>query len=148
MKKTTTLLASICVYLSASVVSQEALAEDWPIWGRDASRNMVAPDAGPIPHDFAPGEEIGRTGKIDPDTMKKVKWIAKLGSQAFGNPVVSQGKVLVGTNNEAPHDEKYTGDRSVFLCLDEKTGEQLWQFNLHKLGAGKVSDWEFLGMCS
>ena len=147
-KHTTTLLALTFVYLSASVVTQEALAEDWPIWGKDASRNMVAPDAGPIPHDFYPGDEIGRTGKIDPDTQKKIKWVAKLGSQAFGNPVVSQGKILVGTNNESPRNEKYKGDRSVFYCLDEKTGDLLWEFSLHKLGAGKVSDWEFLGMCS
>jgi len=146
--KTTTLLALICAHLCSSVATSSAAAEDWPIWGRDASRNMVAPDAGPIPHDFAPGEEIGRTGKIDPDTMKKIKWVAKLGSQAFGNPVVSQGKVLVGTNNESPRDDKYKGDRSVILCLNEKTSDLIWQFNLHKLGAGKVSDWEFLGMCS
>ncbi|MFK7790240.1 MAG: PQQ-binding-like beta-propeller repeat protein [Phycisphaeraceae bacterium] len=146
--KTLTALAVASAAICFTTILPSANAEDWPIWGRDASRNMVAPDAGAIPHDFAPGEEIGRTGKIDPETKKKVKWVAKLGSQAFGNPVVSQGKVLVGTNNEAPHDAKYTGDRSVFLCLDEKTGEQIWQFNLHKLGAGKVSDWEFLGMCS
>ena len=84
MKKLTTRLAAfICVYLYSSAVTNTAQAEDWPIWGRDASRNMVAPDAGPIPHDFAPGEEIGRTGKIDPKTQKHIKWIAKLGSQAF-----------------------------------------------------------------
>ncbi|MEM6259800.1 MAG: PQQ-binding-like beta-propeller repeat protein [Planctomycetota bacterium] len=148
MKTTTTLLASICIYLSASVVSQNVQAADWPVWGLNDSRNMVAPDAGPIPFDFAPGEEIGRTGKIDPETKKKIKWVAKLGSQAFGNPVVSQGRVLVGTNNETPRDPKYKGDRSVFYCLDEKTGELIWEFSLHKLGAGKVSDWEFLGMCS
>ena len=148
MKKFYPIIASSCVYLSASVVSQQALAEDWPIWGRDASRNMVAPNAGPIPHDFHPGKEIGRSGKIDPTTLKNIKWVAKLGSQAFGNPVVSQGRILVGTNNESPRSEKYKGDRSLFLCLDEKTGDLLWEFNLHKLGAGKVSDWEFLGQCS
>ncbi len=148
MKTTTTLLASICVYLGASVVSQNALGADWPIWGHDESRNMVAPDSGPIPHDFNPGEEIGRTGKIDPDSMENIKWVAKLGSQAFGNPIVSQGRILVGTNNESPRDAKYAGDRSVFYCLDEETGELLWEMNLPKLGAGKVSDWEFLGMCS
>lgn len=147
-QKISLLFASICVYLCTSVVTTSVAAEDWPIWGRDASRNMVAPDAGPIPHDFHPGDEIGRTGKIDPKSTKHVKWIAKLGSQAFGNPVVSQGKVLVGTNNESPRDAKYKGDRSVFYCLDEATGELIWEFNLHKLGAGKVSDWEFLGMCS
>lgn len=149
MKTTLQLLAAlICAHLCSSVATSTALAEDWPIWGKDASRNMVAPDAGPIPHDFAPGEEIGRTGKIDPETQKKIKWVAKLGSQAFGNPVVSQGKILVGTNNESPRNEKYKGDRSVFYCLDEKTGDLIWEFSLHKLGAGKVSDWEFLGMCS
>lgn len=148
MTKFTLPLAFICVYLCSSAVPSPAAAEDWPVWGKDASRNMVAPKATAIPHDFHPGEEIGRSGKIDPETMKKVKWVTKLGSQAFGNPVVSQGKVLVGTNNESPRDEKYKGDRSVFLCLDEQTGELIWEFNLHKLGAGKVSDWEFLGMCS
>lgn len=142
------LVALICVYLCSSAVTQSAVAEDWPIWGKDASRNMVAPDQGPIPHDFEPGEEIGRSGKIDPETMKHVKWVVKLGSQAFGNPVVANGKILVGTNNESPRDEKYKGDRSVFYCLDEESGELLWEMNLPKLGAGKVSDWEFLGMCS
>ena len=149
MKKSTNrLLALICVYLCSSAVTSSSAAEDWPMWGRDASRNMVAPDAGPIPHDFHPGEEIGRTGEIDMSTAKDVKWIAKLGSQAFGNPVVAKGKILVGTNNETPRQAKYKGDRSVIYCLDEKTGELIWEMNLHKLGAGKVSDWEFLGMCS
>ncbi|MEM1355806.1 MAG: PQQ-binding-like beta-propeller repeat protein [Planctomycetota bacterium] len=144
----TALIASTCVYLFASVALPHTLAEDWPIWGKDASRNMVSDGPGTIPVDFAPGEEVGRTGQIDPESTRHVKWIAKLGSQAFGNPVVANGFVLVGTNNESPRDEKYQGDRSVFYCLDEETGELVWEFNLHKLGAGKVSDWEFLGMCS
>jgi outer membrane protein assembly factor BamB len=32
--------------------------------------------------------------------------------------------------------------------LDEKTGELNWQFSVPKLEAGKVSDWEYLGICS
>lgn len=144
----TTLIAFIGAYLFLSMASKSASAEDWPIWGRDATRNMVSDEPGAIPADFVPGEEIGRTGQIDPDSTKHVKWIAKLGSQAFGNPVVADGYVLVGTNNESPRDEKYKGDRSVFYCLEESTGELVWQMNVPKLGAGKVSDWEFLGMCS
>jgi len=31
---------------------------------------------------------------------------AALGSQSYGNPVVANGVVLVGTNNEAPRDPK------------------------------------------
>ena len=149
MKKLITIaLGSMCVHLCSSVATFTASAEDWPIWGKDATRNMVSKAPGSIPVDFNPGEEIGRSGKIDPESMKKVKWVAKLGSQAFGNPVVANGKILLGTNNEAPRAEKYKGDRSVFYCLNEKTGELEWQLNLPKLGAGKVSDWEFLGMCS
>ncbi len=148
MRKQIKQYALICVYLCASVVPQFSLAGDWPIWGRDETRNMATDEPGPIPVDFYPGDEIGRTGQIDPATTKKIKWITKLGSQTFGNPVVAQGKILVGTNNENPRDPKYVGDRSTFFCLDEKTGELIWQMNLPKLGAGKVSDWEFLGQCS
>lgn len=149
MKKMIALaLGSICVHLCSSVAHFSASADDWPVWGKDATRNMTTDAPGKIPTDFHPGEEIGRSGKIDPQSMKKVKWVSKIGSQAFGNTVVSQGKVLLGTNNESPRDPKYKGDRSVFYCLDEATGELVWEFNLHKLGAGKVSDWEFLGMCS
>lgn len=34
------------------------------------------------------------------------------------------------------------------MCIDAKTGDFKWQLVTPKLGAGKVSDWEFLGMCS
>ena len=118
------------------------------MWGGTPERNMVSHFEGSIPVDFEPGEEIGRTGKIDPETTKHIKWIAKLGSQAYGNPVISNGKILVGTNNDAPRDPKYKGDRATVYCLDEQTGELIWQLNLPKLSAGKVSDWEYLGICS
>ena len=58
------------------------------------------------------------------------------------------GKVLVGTNNESPRDPKQKGDRGVLMCFDEKTGDFLWQLIVPKLGAGKVSDWEYVGLCS
>jgi outer membrane protein assembly factor BamB len=56
--------------------------------------------------------------------------------------------VFIGTNNESPRDPKYKGDYSIIMCFDEKTGKFLWQQAVPKLGAGKVSDWEFLGICS
>jgi len=149
MKTKTILLgALICAYLCSSAVLNESFADDWPTWGGDATRNMVSTEEGPVPSDFNPGEEIGRTGQIDMATTEHVQWITKLGSQAFGNAVVSGGRIFLGTNNESPRDPKFQGDRSVFYCLSEETGELIWQLNLPKLGAGKVSDWEFLGMCS
>lgn len=124
-----------------------AAAQDWPMWGRDASRNMAS-DVKGLLSDFSPGQFKGTSDEIDPATMKNIKWVAKLGSQSYGNPTIGNGMIFVGTNNDVPRDPKYTGDRCVLLCLDEKTGEMLWQINIPKLGTGKVSDWEYLGMCS
>ena len=122
-------------------------AADWPMWGRDNSRNMVSAETG-ITSSFDPGRYRGNTEEIDLSTTKNVKWVVKLGSQAYGNPTVAGGKVFLGTNNESPRDPRRKGDRSVVMCFDEKTGEFLWQLAIPKLGTGKVSDWEFLGICS
>jgi outer membrane protein assembly factor BamB len=120
---------------------------DWPIWGGSPSRNMVA-HADNIPHVFKTGEFVGNSEEIDMSTTENVRWIAKLGSQCYGNVAVSKGKIFVGTNNEAPRDPRHTGDRGNIYCLDEATGEFLWQLVVPKIGAGKVSDWEYLGICS
>ncbi len=120
---------------------------DWPMWGRDETRNMVSGEKG-LSESFDPGKFKGTSEEIDPATTKNVRWVAKLGSQSYGNPTVSGGKVYVGTNNDTPRDPRYTGDRSCVYCLDEKTGAFLWQMNVPKLGTGKVSDWEYLGICS
>lgn len=131
-----------------SILSATTYAADWTQWGGDASRNMVSDTDMKIPTDFVPGDYLGRTDQIDPSTMKKVKWVAKLGSQAYGNPTVANGRVFVGTNNDSPRNEKLDDDRSCIYAFDEQTGEYLWQIAIPKLGAGKVSDWEFLGICS
>jgi len=117
------------------------------MWGHDETRNMRSSVTG-LPSDFSPGEFVGTSDEIDPKTTRNVKWIAKLGSQSYGNPTVAGGRVYVGTNNDAPRDPKYGGDRCAVYCLDEKTGELLWEINIPKLGTGKVSDWEYLGICS
>ncbi|HEU4390196.1 MAG TPA: PQQ-binding-like beta-propeller repeat protein, partial [Blastocatellia bacterium] len=79
---------------------------------------------------------------------KNVKWVAALGSQSYGNPVVAAGKVFVGTNNEAVRDPKQPGDRGVLMCFRESDGEFLWQQTNEKLPAGRVNDWPYQGVCS
>ncbi|MCB1123021.1 MAG: PQQ-binding-like beta-propeller repeat protein [Verrucomicrobiae bacterium] len=122
-------------------------ADDWPTWGGSADRNMVGKASG-IPTEIVSGDYLPKSENIDMSTTKGVKWVAKLGSQTYGTPVVAGGKVFVGTNNESPRIPEIVGDRGVLMCLDEKTGEFLWQIPIPKLGAGKVSDWEFVGLCS
>lgn len=153
MKRTTLpvyagLALAVCAAAAVPIgVRAAAAAADWPFWGRDASRNMMSTETG-LPTEWDAGRYKGSTDEIDMATTKNVKWIAKLGSQSYGNPTVAGGRIYIGTNNESPRDPKLKGDRAVLLCLDEKTGEMLWQMAIPKLGTGKVSDWEFLGLCS
>jgi outer membrane protein assembly factor BamB len=121
-------------------------ANDWPEWGGRPMRNMYSEEKG-LPDRFDPGK-TSVEGDVDLKTTKNVKWVAKLGSQSYGNVTVSGGKVFVGTNNDSPRDSKYQGDRSILMVFDEKTGEFLWQLVIPKLAAGKVNDWENLGLLS
>src|SRR5438105_9618995 len=139
--------APLLIFL-LSLICPAMPAQDWPRWGgNDPGRNMYSPAKG-LPDRFDPGKPKSGTEDIDLQTTKNVKWVAKLGSQAYGNVVVAGGKVFIGTNNENPRDPQHEGDRSILLCLDEKTGEFLWQLVVPKLASGKVNDWERLGLLS
>lgn len=134
--------------LSLELSTLPALSADWPRWGgNDPGRDMYSPATG-LPDHFNVGKFKPNSEEVDMSTTKNVKWVAQLGSQAFGNVVVSGGKVFIGTNNENPRDPQHQGDRSILLCLDEKTGEFLWQLVVPKLASGKVNDWEGLGLLS
>ncbi len=138
-------------------------AADWPQWGGTNSRNMVSSEKD-LPVEFiqkrmkkmpdgsekeiATIEKLKGTEEINMATLKNCLWVAKLGSQSYGTPTIANGRIYVGTNNEAPRNPQITGDRGIVMVFDEKTGKFQWQLVTPKLGAGKVSDWEFLGMCS
>jgi len=128
------------------------LAADWPQWGGSTERNMYSPAQG-LPDHLTKGKTADikfKTGteEVDPANVENLKWVAKLGSQSYGNVTVAGGKVFIGTNNEPPRDPKHPGDRSILLCLDEKSGGLLWQLVVPKLASGKVNDWESLGLLS
>lgn len=126
-----------------------ALAGDWPMWGGTPERNMVSHTDAPMPTDWDPGEFKPRSDEIDPDTLSdNIRWVAKLGSQTYGNPSVADGRVFVGTNNDGRDDERFVGDYSLLYAFDEQTGEVDWILTVPKIGAGKVGDWEYLGICS
>jgi outer membrane protein assembly factor BamB len=123
-------------------------AEDWPAWGgSDPGRNMYSSAKG-IPAQFEPGEFKKNSEEINMATTKNVKWVAKLGSQTYGNTVVAYGTVYIGTNNAGARDQRFKDDKSVLLAFDEKNGDLKWQFTVPKLASGKVNDWEYLGYLS
>jgi outer membrane protein assembly factor BamB len=124
------LLASVMIVPAGS-----AGDGDWPMWGGSPDRNMVSPMKG-LPTDW------------DLRSGRNVKWIAELGSQSYGNPVVANGIVLVGTNNEAVRDPEQAGDRGVLKAFRESDGEFLWQATHEKLASGRANDWPFQGIAS
>ncbi len=117
------------------VATGTGLSADWPMWGGTPSRNMMSPMTG-LPTTW------------DIKTGKNVKWVAELGSQAYGNPTVGSGVVLIGTNNEALRDPKQGGDRGVLMAFREATGEFMWQATFEKLSSGRANDWPFQGIAS
>jgi len=133
--------------LGASL-SLAARAGDWPQWGGTDERNMASPAKG-IPDSFDPGPKLPG-GAFDLSKGKNVKWVARLGSYCCGTPAVSGGKVFLGTNNVAPRDPRYKGERGVLMCFEEATGKFLWQCALPtvpKLGNANMF-FAQLGICS
>lgn len=108
---------------------------DWPMWGGTPERNMVSSMKG-LPTSW------------DVKTKKNIKWMAALGSQSYGNPVVAGGQVYVGTNNESVRNAKEPGDRGVLMVFSESDGKFLWQHTSAKLPAGRANDWPYQGVCS
>ncbi|MCC7153622.1 MAG: PQQ-binding-like beta-propeller repeat protein [Bryobacterales bacterium] len=108
---------------------------NWPMWGGTPDRNMVSSMKG-IPTEW------------DVKTKKNIKWVATLGSQAYGNPTIGGGVILVGTNNEGVKDSKVTGDKGILMAFREPDGEFLWQAVSDKLPIGRVNDWPYQGVAS
>jgi outer membrane protein assembly factor BamB len=133
---------------SGSPKSKAASAE-WPQWGGSPVRNNT-PEGHNIPTEWNIGKIDYRTGSWDKSTAKNLKWVAKLGSQSYGNPVVGDGKVFMGTNNGAGWLKRYPADHDLgcLLCFDAKDGKLLWQHSSEKLPTGRVHDWPLQGVCS
>src|SRR5437867_13136929 len=132
------LLVAIIVVLGttpARLSGSDPGSGDWPMWGGTADRNMVSNMKG-LPTEW------------DVKTKKNVRWVASLGSQSYGNPVVAGGMVFVGTNNEGMRDPKQGGDRGVLMAFRESDGEFLWQQTHVKLESGRANDWPFQGVAS
>jgi beta-lactamase regulating signal transducer with metallopeptidase domain/outer membrane protein assembly factor BamB len=82
------------------------------------------------------------------DSGENVQWSAKLGSQTLGSPVVSGGRVFIGTNNAGEYLEAFPEARDLgcLLAFDVQTGNFLWQYSAEKLATGRVNDWPRRGI--
>ena len=110
-------------------------AADQPQWGEAWTRNMVS-------------NETGLPATFDPASKANICWTAKLGTETHSTPVISGGRVYIGTNNGEPRDAKHSGDRGVLMCFDEKDGALLWQLVVPKRDEDKFFDWPNSGISS
>ena len=87
-------LIFVCVLVFPVTVSSER-TENTAMWGFTPSRNLVS-------------DETNLPDKWDPKSGENIKWRAELGSQTYAGPVIKDGKVFVGTNNQALRSTKLT----------------------------------------
>jgi outer membrane protein assembly factor BamB len=118
--------------------SQSPATNDWPMYGGTPQRNLVNLREKNLP----------TTWNSQESKRKNVKWIARLGSRAYGCPVIAGGKVFIGTNNENPQNPAILGDRGIMACFREADGKFLWQAVHDKLPSGMVNDWPREGIPS
>lgn len=118
------------------LTASPALTADWPHWGGGLGRNMA---------NFT---EKNMPTTWDIRSGQNIKWVVPLGSLAYGNTVVANGQIYVGTNNDGRYDKSIRGDKGNILCFRESDGKFLWQAVHDKLAAGRVNDWPRQGICS
>ncbi len=129
-----TLLA--CCGLLTGLASP-AIAADPPqaMFGGSHGRNMVS-------------SETGLPSEWDVKTGKNIKWSQAVGSQSYAGPVILDGKVYVGTNNEGQRDPEVQGDKGNLMAFSTQDGTFLWQMVHDKLPQSKLHDWPLQGVCS
>ena len=124
----TTLLCLTAVHGDDDPAGLEIPPKDWLMYGGHLQRNFANPIAKGLPESW------------DISDGTNVAYSVQLGSRAYGGPVISDGRILIGTNNEFPRDPEIKGDKGVMMCFNEQDGEFLWQIVHDKLAAGRVWD--------
>lgn len=123
---------------------------DWNQWCGGPERNNVLAAAARIAADWDVGSTYIDTGEFKADEASpNIKWVAPLGSQTYGNPVIANGQVYVGTNNGHGWLKRYPAatDLGVLLAFQDSDGAFLWQHSSEKLPTGRVHDWPLQGIC-
>lgn len=131
-----------------------ACAQDWPQWGGSPDRNMVS-SAQDLSISFDPGRlkpDASGQSQVDMTSTQAVKWAVRLGSHTYGNTVVADGRVYIGTNDASWRDPRLKRTKGgLILCLDEQTGKLLWQLPVPRFRTTS-RDFNYddmnLGMCA
>ncbi len=118
-----------------AIAALPLISQDWPMWGGTAQRNLTSAMKN-LPESW------------DVKSGKNIKWKVQIGSTSYGNPVVADGKIFLGTNNGNPRNPEIEGDKGVLMCFRESDGKFLWQAVTDKLDSGSENDFPEQGVCS
>ncbi len=133
----------IAILLSLSALRDAGAEEDnatlfrrWP-----SSRNNVF-------------EDINLPVEWDVGSGRNITWSAKIRNGGWppgftASPVVSAGKVLIGSANVG-YVERYPAKQDIacLLCFDAANGKLLWQYSSERLPTGRVHDYPGNPICS
>jgi outer membrane protein assembly factor BamB len=145
--------SSVLVVLLSMMLTADLRGADWPRWCGHDDGNMVCSETN-LPESFVPGRKDPKGSTINMATTKNVKWVAKLGSNAYGNTTVADGRVYVGTDDlTLSEDSRFSRTRGGLLkCFDEETGALAWQLATPVRRTGMHPEIHFshqhLGVCS
>ncbi|MCS7045667.1 MAG: PQQ-binding-like beta-propeller repeat protein [Gemmataceae bacterium] len=101
----------------AFLADEKTANAPWPLFGGSVFRNMANTVDKNIPIEWS----------LEEGKQKNIKWIATVGQNCYGGPVVAGGKVIVGTTNDNPRDPAIKGRRAVLMAFRESDGQFLWQ---------------------
>ena len=122
-------------------VSVHTSADDWPMLGRDGSRNSVSPEKNPPTVWSVEQPDKGRLIRA----ARGVRWSTPLGSETYSSPVVAGGFVWIGTNDNK---KSLSGSmpNSVLKCFRASDGAQVYEYNSPWLGTRNYdAGWTGLG---
>ncbi len=117
-------------------------------WGESSARNNASSATG-LPTQWDPGTFDPRTDDWIGEGARSVKWVARLGHQTYGTPIVAGGKVFCATSNGGGYVTRYGRDTDLgcLLAFRAADGGFLWQLSREKLAAGRSIDWPEQGIC-
>jgi outer membrane protein assembly factor BamB len=111
-------LSAVLLTLTVSL----AVATDWPQW-RGLHRDGISPETGLLQEWPADGP--------------KIRWKRTDIGAGFSTPVVVGGKVYLQTNQDIDPMAANPDAIEYALCLDEKTGQDIWKTPIGKVGANR-----------
>jgi outer membrane protein assembly factor BamB len=120
--------------------------DEWPMLGRDGTRNAVNPDGrGPFSWNV---DEYDRSGKRLLRARRGVRWSAALGSATFSSPVISSGLVWIGTNSfdkAGSYDDQLHG---ILRCFRVSDGKLVYEYKSRAFGDRMIRDTTWGGIGS